>query len=433
VAVVKPFEEGLTLAEFRRFDCGRGLRERGGDLVQALAHLRPVLDRRSHLADHVRQTRPQCEQTVCLGLAVDLDVHDGLERLLPGPRAWREDLDELTVAVSAQAQHWVDHQVNAVALPTQLHRDRVDQERHVVADDLDHRVPRLPAVLLEVRVVEADLGLAVRALLGKAPLRERGAVEVERAAAGEVLRRHPAVVLAHKGFALCRLVGCEPLAHPLDDAVDQDRFDLIEPAIASQNIHDSEVIERSWRDDDAFEPRAHGCQGCPRKIDAARRYPDSPQNTGMPRKIAEARRCLLRGDSSAEVGEHVGREQLDLAPAILAPQLEHHLGAAHVAVPLDRRQTVRWGACDRLAHVEDLVADCSSRSETPATPHRVGDRHDLLLREPRQLEQRLGGPLDVYLPRIEPHLGRAVRHVPITVTDGGCRTNVCGRDKRPAC
>ena len=64
----------------------------------------------------------------------------------------------------------------------ELHRHRVDDERHVVGDDLDHRVRRLPAVLLELGVVDVHLDLAGRAHPGPVPVRDRGAVQVERAA-----------------------------------------------------------------------------------------------------------------------------------------------------------------------------------------------------------------------------------------------------------
>ena len=49
-----------------------------------------------------------------------------------------EDVDDLTVLVAADPHHRVDHQVDAVALAGQVHRHRVDDERHVVGDDLDH-------------------------------------------------------------------------------------------------------------------------------------------------------------------------------------------------------------------------------------------------------------------------------------------------------
>ena len=41
------------------------------------------------------------------------------------------------------------------AVAVDLHRHRIDQERHVVVDDLDDRVRRLPAVLLDRRVEHA--------------------------------------------------------------------------------------------------------------------------------------------------------------------------------------------------------------------------------------------------------------------------------------
>ena len=58
--------------------------------------------------------------------------------------------------------------------------------------------------LLEVGVVDADLRLAGRALLGELPVGDRRAVEVERAAIGEILGGDPAVVLAHEGLAAGR-------------------------------------------------------------------------------------------------------------------------------------------------------------------------------------------------------------------------------------
>ena len=42
----------------------------------------------------------------------------------------------------------VDHEVDVAVLAGQLHRQRVDEERHVVGDHLDHGVPAgRPAVL----------------------------------------------------------------------------------------------------------------------------------------------------------------------------------------------------------------------------------------------------------------------------------------------
>ena len=45
---------------------------------------------------------------------------------------------------------------SARPVPVDLHRHRIDQERHVVVDDLDHGVIGVPAVLFENRVIDAQ-------------------------------------------------------------------------------------------------------------------------------------------------------------------------------------------------------------------------------------------------------------------------------------
>src|SRR5216684_3480274 len=59
--------------------------------------------------------------------------------------------------------------------------------------------------------------------------------------------------------------------------------------------------------------------------------------------------------TSTEMRQHLLPEQLDLLVPSGAPELEHHVRAACVAVLLDRGDAVRGCAGDRLALVEDLV------------------------------------------------------------------------------
>ena len=63
----------------------------------------------------------------------------------------------------------------------------------------------------------------------------------------------------------------------------------------------------------------------------------------------------------------------------VAPELEHHVRAAGVAVLLDRGDAVGRRAGDRLALVEDLVRHLRLRREPAALLHRLGDRADLVL------------------------------------------------------
>src|SRR5262245_4371173 len=102
-----------------------------------------------------------------------------------------------------------------------------------------------------------------------------------------------------------------------------------------------------------------------------------------------------REGASADVRQHALAEEAKLAGAVVAPELEHEVGAAGVAVLLDRGNAVVGRARDRLALVEDLVRDRRLRGQPAAALHRLGHRDDLVLRQARALQQRVGGRLDV--------------------------------------
>src|SRR6266404_5827199 len=90
-------------------------------------------------------------------------------------------------------------------------------------------------------------------------------------------------------------------------------------------------------------------------------------------------KCVSASPSSLRpyVREHALPEQADLLVPVLAPQLEHHVGAACVLVLLDRGDAVVRRTGDRLALVEDRVGDQFLRREAPAALHRLGDWTDL--------------------------------------------------------
>src|SRR5690242_1043026 len=81
----------------------------------------------------------------------------------------------------------MDDEMERQAVAVDLHRHRIDQERHVVVDDLDDRMGRLPAVLFEAGIEDPDPRLARLALAGEVPVRQGRAVEIGRLALGEVL------------------------------------------------------------------------------------------------------------------------------------------------------------------------------------------------------------------------------------------------------
>jgi hypothetical protein len=227
VVVDDPFEERLRLAELLGLDGRRVEVEVGDDLGGAQPHRLPVVDRGPDVAEDALQAEADPVQARRVGLAVDLDVDEGLERPVGDRRVVREHLEERAALVSAHAQHRVDDEVDAAAEPGQLHAHGVDEERHVVVHDLDDGVGRLPAVLLELRRVGADLRLAGRVLRAEAPERDRSAVEVRDFVLEQVLGRHGAVQEADQRLEPRGLLLGELRSRVLDDLLDQTGFRLV--------------------------------------------------------------------------------------------------------------------------------------------------------------------------------------------------------------
>ena len=141
-----------------------------------------------------------CSSASAVGLAVDLDVDQRLGQPVLGP-----DLEQPALLVAPDAHDRPDHEVDGAPAPRHLHRDRVDEEGHVVDDRLDDGVRRLPAVLLDVRRVDVHLDLAGPADAREVPVGERGAVEVDVAPVVQVVGRDVGVVRADEPLDLFRL------------------------------------------------------------------------------------------------------------------------------------------------------------------------------------------------------------------------------------
>ena len=94
----------------------------GAELGDRLPHRGPVGDRGKDVVDDRRELVAETREDLGVGLAVDLEVQ---VRRDPDPRLLEQRVDE---------------QVDVVAPPRQRRAHAVDQERGVVADDVDHRV-----------------------------------------------------------------------------------------------------------------------------------------------------------------------------------------------------------------------------------------------------------------------------------------------------
>ena len=183
-----------------------------------------------------------------LGEAIDLDVDVRLEAhgaaapvvwiglgggraLVAGERRWA-----LHAAAGRHghtragriALHAIDRmegRMQRKTLPVDFHGHRIDQERHVIVDDFDHRVAAIPTVLLKARVVDPHARLAGHELLAELPVRHRRAVEIGDAARDHVLGVGQLVVMPHEWLEqhgdIGRTSACEGhyIRHVLADLV----------------------------------------------------------------------------------------------------------------------------------------------------------------------------------------------------------------------
>ncbi len=162
----QPAQEFLVLREV-----GRAAGAEVGDGVEAGApHRPPVLDREAHLGQHAGERRGKLVEQDGIGLAVDLDMH---HRFRPRPLAGLgREARKVAVEVAPRRQHGMGQQMHGDLAAIELVGDRVDQERHVVVDDLHDGVTAFEAVVLGRGIEHPDLGDAGQPAAGEGEQRD---------------------------------------------------------------------------------------------------------------------------------------------------------------------------------------------------------------------------------------------------------------------
>ena len=89
-----------------------------------------------------------------------------------------QNIRQLTLLRTAQLKHRMNEEVGGQPSLVERHADRVDQKRHVIRDNLDDGVRRLPAVLLQLWVVDVDFRASGFSLLSKIEVRYGCAIQV---------------------------------------------------------------------------------------------------------------------------------------------------------------------------------------------------------------------------------------------------------------
>ena len=211
VVVGQPGEELAALAQLLGRERRRVLVELVDDGEGLGVHLLPVLDGLAYVAQHPLEAVGDLGRLVVVG-AVDLHVHPRLRALLGGglglgldggpgasPRLVGVHVLELAGDVALDGELRVDDRVHVVPEPVELHRHRVDEERHVVGDHLDDRsARRRPAGIRDRGGHDADRGGALRAGGRELAVGGDGTEQVLRGPLGDLFGSDVAVVGAHE-------------------------------------------------------------------------------------------------------------------------------------------------------------------------------------------------------------------------------------------
>src|SRR5215216_5783502 len=107
-------------------------------------------------------------------------------------------------------------------------------------------------------------------------------------------------------------------------------------------------------------PSSTSCHCTCRPTSASSSRTRSPIACSSPVGLGTETRSTARPTSrsatiSTEMGQHLLPERLDLLVSAVAPELEHHVCTARLAVLLDRSDAILRRPGDRLALVENLV------------------------------------------------------------------------------
>ncbi len=157
----------------------------GMQLLRLVFHGSKVIDDQAHIGEHPQQRLLQFAHGGGTGAAVDLDEDQRFGTAVLGAFPLGQQLQQAAFGIAPHLQHAVLQGMDAVAAARQFHAHRIDQERHVRVQYLEHAMGRLPAVLFVVRVEYLHLGRGRVETLQQAPTGQGGADQVGHASFGE--------------------------------------------------------------------------------------------------------------------------------------------------------------------------------------------------------------------------------------------------------
>jgi hypothetical protein len=149
----KPSQEIARGGDFGGLARRRGGGESFDDPAHVAQHRAPIRDAGAHVVEHVLDAVADRVELRLVALRVDFHMHEAFADTLFA------EAEGSPARVARDRDDRVDHQMDGQFAPVDFRRDRIDEERHVVVDDLDDRMARVPAMLGQARIVDAYLGL----------------------------------------------------------------------------------------------------------------------------------------------------------------------------------------------------------------------------------------------------------------------------------
>ena len=167
----------------------------GDDTVGALKHRAPVLHGEPHLAEYLAKRAHDICTNNLIGDRLEMNMDEALARAAGGVS--RAEYCKVR-AVAPDSEYRMRHQLHGEPALGELAHNRVDQERHVVVDDLDNRDRLAFARLFQRHGLAADFRSAGLPLLKKIerPLGQVG--EIGDRVAQHILRYRSGVELRDK-------------------------------------------------------------------------------------------------------------------------------------------------------------------------------------------------------------------------------------------
>ena len=184
----QPFQELDRLGDLADRQRRRIGLELGDQLGDPRRHRTPVLHGDAHVGEHVRDGAHDLGAARLLVDALDVDLDEALAQRSAGGGARALEAGQTAGAVALDGEHRMHDQADLHAMLGELGEHRIDQERHVVVDDLEDRGGLEPLVDGgDGGRVEAHLGDAGLAVREKRPGSGRELGELARVVAHEVL------------------------------------------------------------------------------------------------------------------------------------------------------------------------------------------------------------------------------------------------------